>query len=355
MAIHGLRVGRTGALRPWSPALVIACAFALSATVLAMLVPYDGLPDWGHVVSVLALAVTYLAVIVSVAVLIDERSRLIDQLQRLQIEAAADRARHEAADSEHARQTEQLQRRLVHSSKMRAVGELSAAVAHGVNNPLTGVLGYAELLLADWPAGDPRRADVETIRNEALRARGIVRALVDFSRPRDPERRLVDLRETLVTTIDLIRYHIERRGITIVQEFGAVEPFEVDPGAIQQVVLDLCQNAVQAMPSGGELRVGLRTEDREAVIVITDTGVGMDASVAERAFQPFFTTRDDGLSNGLGLSVGRELIEAHGGTLTLSSRPGAGTSVEIRLPLELAPVDEADEVAAPAISPLAVG
>src|SRR5262245_5649202 len=226
--------------RTWSPALLAACALALVATILAMLVPYDGLPTWGHVVSVLSPAVTYLAVIVCVAVLIDERSRLISELQDLQRASTAERQRHEEADAEHARRTEGLQRRLVHSSKMTAVGELSAAVAHGVNNPLTGVLGYAELLLADWPADDPRRGDVEIIRNEALRARAIVRALVDFARPRDPERSRVDLHETLTTTIDLIRYHVERLGITIVETYGEVEPIEVDPGAVQQVVLNLC-------------------------------------------------------------------------------------------------------------------
>lgn len=324
-------------MRPWSPALGVACALALMATILAMLVPYQGLPTWGHYVSVLSLAVTYLAVIVCVAVLIDERSRLIGEMERLQAEAAAERARHEAADAEHARETEQLQRRLIHASRMRAVGELSAAVAHGVNNPLTGVLGYAELLLADWPADDPRRSDVETIRNEALRARAIVRALVDFARPPESESIAIDLRETVRSTVGLVRDHLERRGITVIESLGAVEPLEVDPGAIQQVVLDLCQNALNAMPSGGALRIELLTEDREAVIVIADTGGGMDGSVAERGSRPQFASHDDAATSGLGLSVGRELVEAHGGSIASSSRPGAGTRVEVRLPLDAPP------------------
>lgn len=174
----GRRNGRIGGARAWSPALLAACGFAFVATVLAMIVPYADLPAWGHLVSVLALVVTYLVVIVCVAVLLDERDRLLLELRRAQVEMAAERARHELADADHARETEELQRQLVEASRVRAVGELSAAVAHGVNNPLAGVLGYSELLLADWPDDDPRRSEMETIRNEALRARDIVRSLV---------------------------------------------------------------------------------------------------------------------------------------------------------------------------------
>jgi signal transduction histidine kinase len=182
----GIRKGRSDGPRPWTPALLVACGLALVATILAMLVPYGGLPTWGPLVSMLALVVTYLVVIICVAVVLDERSRLIAELQRLQAEAAAERAHHEAADAEHARLTDELNRQLVEASRLRAIGELSAAVAHGVNNPLTGVLGYAELLLADWPADDPRRAEMETIRNEALRARGILRELIEAAGDRSP-------------------------------------------------------------------------------------------------------------------------------------------------------------------------
>ena len=319
--------------RTWSPALLAASGLAFIATILAMAVPYADLPSWGHLVSVLSLAVTYLAVVVCVAVLIDERTHLVRELEALQADAAAERERHARADADHARETELLQRRLIASSKLTAVGELSAAVAHGVNNPLTGVLGYAELLLAEWPADDPRRGDVETIRSEALRARAIVRALVDFSRPRDPEQRETDLRATLVTTIELIRYHLERQGITIFETLGAVAPLQADPAGIQQVVLNVIHNAEQAMPRGGELRVSLRTDRGDAVIAVEDTGHGMDASVAEHAFQPFYTTRDPAASTGLGLSVARGIVESHGGSITLASHPGVGTRVEVRLPL----------------------
>jgi two-component system, NtrC family, sensor kinase len=316
----------------WPPALGLACGMALSATVLAILVPYHGLPPWGPAVSVLALAVTYLAVITCVGVLLRDRGALIDDLRAAQAAAEAERQVREAAAAEHDRETEQLQRQLIHTSKMSAVGELSAAVAHGVNNPLTGVLGYAELLLADWPPGDPRREELEIIRSEALRARDIVRALVDFARPGDPTRAPIDLRETMATTLDLVRYHFGRNGITLVDDLEPVAPVEADPGAIQQAILNLCQNAVQAMPDGGELHVTLRGAADEAIIRVEDTGGGMDDSVAEHAFQPFFTTREASGASGLGLSVTRRLIEAHGGTITLASTPGRGTCVEVRLP-----------------------
>jgi two-component system NtrC family sensor kinase len=306
---------------------------ALSATILAILVPYEGLPSWGATVSVLALAVTYLAVIVCVGELLGERTRLVDELRAAHAAAEQERLEREAAAAEHDRETEHLQRQLIHTSKMSAVGELSAAVAHGVNNPLTGVLGYAELLLADLPQGDPRRGELEIIRNEALRARDIVRALVEFARPNDPSRTRVDLCDTVRAALDLVRDHFGRRGITLVDALLPVPPVDVDPSAIQQIVLNLCQNAVQAMPDGGDLRVSVLVDAGDAVVRVEDNGQGMDDSVAERAFQPFFTTRDASGANGLGLSVTRRLVEAHGGTIGLSSTPGVGTVVEVRIPL----------------------
>ena len=259
-----------------------------------------------------------------------ERDALLLEVRRLREELEAVRIDRAAFEADQRR----MHRRLVHTSKMSAVGELSAAVAHGVNNPLTGVLGYAELLLADRAEGDPGREELEIIRNEALRARAIVRALVDFARPRSPERVSVELPEVLTGALDLIRYHVERGGIRIVETYDPVEPLDVDPGSIQQVMLNLCQNAVQAMPEGGELRIALHDSEgaTAAIVSVEDTGHGMDPATAERAFEPFFTTRDNVEANGLGLSVSRSLVEAHGGTITLRPVATGGTRAVVRLP-----------------------
>jgi two-component system NtrC family sensor kinase len=228
-----------------------------------------------------------------------------------------------------------VQAQVVASSKRAAVGELSAAVAHEVNNPLQGILGYAEILLRDADEDGSPREELEVIRSEALRARSIVQSLMEFARPRRPDRRPTDLAGLLSGTLDLMRYHLEHGGVTIVERYTDLPPIELDPDAIRQAVLNVVNNAVQAVPvGGGTLTIQTRWEGADAVIVVTDSGVGMDADTLEHAFLPFFTTRDTHLGTGLGLSVTQGIVEAHGGRVRLTSAPGAGTTVVIHLPLD---------------------
>ena len=237
-------------------------------------------------------------------------------------------------------EVDRVQHQLIGASRMAAVGELAAGVAHEVNNPLTGVLGYSELLLADMAEDDPRRADVDTIRSEALRARTIIRALRDFARPREPEPVPTDLPALVGRTLDLLRYPLTRAGVTITESHAAMTRIELDPQAIQQVVLNVLTNALQAMPEGGALSVSTELSGDEAVVTVVDNGVGMDESVAAQAFVPFFSARRAQGAPGLGLSVSLGLVESHRGTIHLHSRPGAGTTVQIRLPATLAPALE---------------
>jgi signal transduction histidine kinase len=228
------------------------------------------------------------------------------------------------------------QRRMIQASRAAAVGDLAAGVAHEVNNPLTGVLGFAELLIVELEPDDPRRADLEVIRDEALRARDIVRALRDFANPRPPELAETDLSTLVRQTVDLVRYSIERRGITIQEDLPVLPPILIDGSAIQQAVLNILTNARQAVDDDGRLEVTVRADGDGRMITITDDGVGMDATTAQLAFDPFFSGREDAEdvepAAGLGLSISNGLIESHGGTISIHSRPGRGTTVEIRLP-----------------------
>jgi len=228
------------------------------------------------------------------------------------------------------------QRRMIQASRAAAVGDLAAGVAHEVNNPLTGVLGFAELLIDGLPSDDLRRADLETIRDEALRARDIVRALRDFASPRPPALAETDLSALVHQTVDLLRYSIERRGITIHEDLATLPPILIDGSAIQQAVLNILTNARQAVDDDGRLEIAVRAEGDDRLITIKDNGVGMDAATAQLAFDPFFSGREDAEdvepAAGLGLSVSNGLIESHGGTISIQSRPGRGTTVEIRLP-----------------------
>jgi two-component system NtrC family sensor kinase len=217
---------------------------------------------------------------------------------------------------------------------MAAVGELAAAVAHEVNNPLTGILGFSELLLAGMTANDPMRADVAVIHSEAVRARGIVRALLEFARPRPPQRMQTEPNAMVRSAVDLVRFRAQERHVTIVEDYGKVPSLELDPDAMKQVLLNMFSNAFEAMPRGGELRVAtLRSGDRVGLRV-ADNGVGMDASTRSRIFTPFFTTRagSEG-GTGLGLSVGLRIVESHGGSIEVDSKAGGGAAFTIWLPV----------------------
>jgi signal transduction histidine kinase len=271
------------------------------------------------------------------ALLLRERTRMLAEVTRL--------------TGENGRLVEELrneldlrlidQRRMIQASRAAAVGELAAGVAHEVNNPLTGVLGFAEILIEETPVGDPRRVDLETIRNEALRARAIVRALRDFASARSPELGPTDLSALVRATVDLVRYSIERRGVTIREDLADLPPILIDGSAVQQAILNVLTNARQAVADDGHLEIAVKADGGCQLVTITDDGIGMDADTALLAFDPFFSGRDAepnvGPSMGLGLSVSHGLIESHGGTIRIDSRPGEGTTVEIRLPADGTP------------------
>jgi signal transduction histidine kinase len=231
-------------------------------------------------------------------------------------------------------EVQRVQQQLVRVTKLGAVGELAAAVAHEVNNPLTGILGFSELLLSELPAEDPRHQEAEIIQTEAVRARGIIRSLLEFARPRPPQRIPTDLNALAQSTLQLLRFRAQEAGIWISEEYGDLPSLEMDPDAFKQVLLNLLNNAVQAMPRGGQLRVSTRIVDDRVGIVVADSGVGMDTQTRSRIFKPFFSTRAGaGGGTGLGLSVSLQIVEGHGGSIEVESEPGQGSVFTVWLPL----------------------
>jgi two-component system NtrC family sensor kinase len=225
---------------------------------------------------------------------------------------------------------------LLQASKMGAVGELAAAVAHQVNNPLTGILGFAELLLSEVPADDPRHDEVAIIRDEAVRARTIVRALLEFARPRPPQRIPASLNDLARSTLELVRVRAHETDVAIVADYGEVPCLELDPDAVKQVFLNLFNNAIDAMPEGGTLRVSAEQVGDRVRVVVGDTGIGMDEETRRRIFTPFFSTRAaNGDGTGLGLSVSRQIVENHGGTIEVESTLGEGAAFTVWLPASL--------------------
>ncbi len=243
----------------------------------------------------------------------------------------AERKRAEQALRESMEQLKEAQARLIRSAKMAAVGQLAAGVAHELNNPLTSMLGFAEIVLQEIDQDAPYRADLETIISEGRRARQIVLNLLDFSRQRKPLRQPVDLNDILRKTLAVVHPHLQARGVTVRQSFEQdIGPLSLDTGQMQQVFLNLITNAVQAMPEGGHLTIETRRVDDQVSVSISDTGEGISPEDEGHIFDPFYTTKTSG--TGLGLSVSLGIVEEHGGQITVESAPGGGCTFTVWLP-----------------------
>jgi signal transduction histidine kinase len=299
-----------------------AASISLVALLLTVAPPVDAIIRF-------AAFATGILVVIRQALLLRERTHTLSEVRTLHDEndRLVDELRAELVERE------RVQEQLLNASRLAAVGELAEGVAHEVNNPLTAVLGFSEILLEDIEPEDPRRPDVEQIRDAALRARSIVRALRDFARPVEPEFVPTDLRDLITRMLELVRFPLARSGVIIRESHAELPLIELDPQAIQQVILNVLTNAMQAMPEGGTLRVESSIRATDAVVRIIDDGVGMDERVAAQAFVPFFSARHAAGATGLGLSVSVGLVESHNGTITLESTAGVGTTVEITLPI----------------------
>lgn len=226
--------------------------------------------------------------------------------------------------------TESLKRHqdeLVRTQKLAAVGQLAAAVAHEINNPLSVILGYAKMLRRT-----PDRVDAAKLRaveEEAVQCMRIVQDLLDLVRPTVLQRAELDLAA-------LVRIELERLAVVLedrsVKGPGADVSVTVDAdaGKLRQVIANLVRNAADATPRGGEIIVDVRSEESGASVEVRDNGSGISADAMPRVFQAFFTTKSHG--TGLGLPIAHAIIEAHGGKLEISSSPGQSTCVRVWLP-----------------------
>lgn len=229
--------------------------------------------------------------------------------------------------------------RLIRSARLAAVGEMAAGVAHELNNPLTTVIGFVELILHDLPSDAPQRADLELVLKEAQRTRGVVRRLLDFSRPTENIQVETDMNCLVEDTLALVQHQARASNIEIDLKLDPELPWiTVDPNQIKQVLLNLLHNAILAMPDGGNIILKtvqvLREGQNWLGVEVRDTGEGIDPENMERIFEPFFTTRPPGSGTGLGLSVSYGIISDHGGSIEVESRLGEGSCFTIYLPFE---------------------
>ncbi len=229
------------------------------------------------------------------------------------------------------------ERKLIQAEKLAAVGEMAAGIAHELNNPLTTVTGFTELVLDDLPDDSESRVDLGLVLKEARRARDVVRRLLDFSRSSESERTRVDMNELLNDALSLTKHLMHTSGIGIDIALNKSLPWvSVDRNQMKQVFLNLLHNALQAMPSGGQLSIQTgkrqRAGRRWVTATITDSGDGISSEDRDRIFEPFFTTRSEEGGTGLGLSVTYGIVSDHGGEIDVESELGNGTSFTVWLP-----------------------
>jgi len=235
------------------------------------------------------------------------------------------------------RELREAQARLVEAQKLAAVGQLGAGVAHEINNPLTGILGNAQLLLElkDLPAA--QKESIEAIERMARRCREITRKLLRFSEQRAvPDLRDLELNRAVEDGLALVEGQVRQAGLALETSLGVPSPVvRADAAQLTQVIFNLVVNARTAClgKQGARIRVATRLDGDRAEVVVEDQGKGIPPEHLPRLFEPFFTTKDLWSNVGLGLSEAWRIVDEHGGAIDVKSAPGQGSTFTVRLPL----------------------
>jgi two-component system NtrC family sensor kinase len=233
---------------------------------------------------------------------------------------------------------------MLHVEKMASIGKMAAVVAHEINNPLSGILTYAKLLRKWLERGETEGAKhgealqcLELIAGESRRCGDLVKNLLTFSRTAPMNVETTDLNAVMDRSVRLVQHQLEMNGIQLQLDLANDLPrVQCDPAQIEQVVLALVMNSIDAMPRGGNLWLRTRmNEPRDEVeIQVRDDGIGIPADILPQLFEPFLTTKESGHGVGLGLAISRGIIERHNGHIEVQSEAGKGTTFTITLPLE---------------------
>jgi len=222
---------------------------------------------------------------------------------------------------------------LVQRERLAALGELSAGVAHEINNPLNIISGHSQILLMDENVDPEVRETLEIIRKQVDRAAKITGQLLQFSKGSQLDIRVMDVNDTVKNTLALMDAPLTSDNIDIVKQLSPKPIFiHANPSQLQQIFVNLITNASHAMPEGGTLTVGTNIKDTAVEISFTDTGCGIPKENLSKLFEPFFTTKEKGA--GLGLAIVHGIIEAHNGNIKVKSKIGEGATFTITLPIK---------------------
>ncbi|GAB4278541.1 MAG: GAF domain-containing sensor histidine kinase [Candidatus Promineifilaceae bacterium] len=239
---------------------------------------------------------------------------------------------------ERTRQIEEKQAQVIRAEKLAAVGRLAASVAHEINNPLQAIALHLQLLADESLSSDERRR-LDVVQQEFNRIADIVGRLLDFQRPQDGQKQMVNLVAALEHVLALAEKQLQRAGVALTQYIPVdLSPVWAVENQLKQVFLNLILNAAEAMPDGGELTIVACREGDKVLVEFADTGPGLLPEAQARLFEPFYTTKADG--SGLGLAVSHEIIVNHGGMILVYSVPGEGATFTVALPVGIGGTNE---------------
>lgn len=254
-----------------------------------------------------------------------EERRLLDSVAR-EIALIIERKQ---VESEKARLQEQLQ----HADRLATIGKLAAGVAHELNEPLTGILGFAELLKEIHGMPAQAEADIARVESAALHAREVVRKLLLFARQISPRQDPVDVNRLVREVASFFQTRCAQQRIDVRLDLDPTLPdIPADEPQVRQILVNLVVNAIHAMEQGGRLRVSTRLRGTDILLSVKDSGTGIPEDIKEKIFLPFFTTKDVDQGTGLGLSVVHGIVTSHRGRIKFSSRTGRGTLFKVYLP-----------------------
>jgi signal transduction histidine kinase len=230
---------------------------------------------------------------------------------------------------------EKLKMQLQHAERLAFVGELSAGIAHELNEPLGKILGFAQLIKKAGDLNNQQSDDIERIVKASLYTREIIKKLMIFSRQMPQQITSVNLNTVVSNILYFIDVRFQSKGIQILQQLDQnLPPIQADAVQMSQVLVNLMTNAIHALSNGGKVTVITKQKGNRVSLTVKDSGTGMSADVKKKIFEPFFTTKAIGQGTGLGLSVVHGIVESHNGEIIVNSVPGKGSKFEILLPIK---------------------
>jgi len=229
-------------------------------------------------------------------------------------------------------QTQELEQQLIASGRLVSLGEVTASMAHEFNNPLGIIMGFAQDLLSEKDESSPDHQALKIIYAETKRCEQLIRDLLNYARPRAAAFGPTDLRSLIVATVEIVGSHLYKKKIEAATRLEDDLPaIHADRQQLEQVMVNLFLNAIDAMPNGGELKVITRRADGVVRIDVADTGEGLTAEERDRLFTPYYTTKQHG--TGLGLAIVQSIVSDHGGQISVRSAKGSGTTFRMEFPL----------------------